>query len=170
MKRIKSNVIYAVVAALGIWNFIMLAFNYYAISMGFFNIKFNGYNVFDLSGGGFSATMCIIFQALILALGIVMLAWGTVGLLKGFGVIKDFSKKLEKLFGKKVGEIFVLVLAVLNVLLMVFLIIFVSQNKDVGCKLRAGVFFAIIIPVVTYVMVKLFGKKEDAVKEEKTEE
>lgn len=172
MKTVKNNLNHITCIALGLWNFIMLAFNYFALPVpGLFALKFSGYNIMDLSGDAdFAATMMVILQILVLIWGILLLVWGTIGLLKNLGVIKNFPEKLAKAFDKKWGEIGAIVLAALNVLLMVFLIIFVVKND---CKLRSGVFFAILIAAAAFAVMKVFGKttdkKEEAVEEKKEE-
>ena len=185
MNVIKKNWAYFCCAVLGLFNFILLAIPYIAAfaDYGFVSLTegISGYRVMDMWDGGFSGVMSSLLQIFILILGIALLALGVMGLLKAKGVCKALPDKLGKFESKKVGEIGLLVMTILNVLLLVFLIIVTVQNTEgdssgrAGIKLSAGIFLAIIFWAAAYVGGKLIAKKANSepateTAEEKTEE
>ncbi len=174
MNKIKNNLTYVFCAVLGLLNFIFLAFNYiawfeeYSYSVyGSYSQSYglSGYKVMDLWGLKFSGVMSSVIQLFILLLGIALLAWGVLGLLKAFGVFEKFPDRLGKLESKKLGEFGLFGLAGLNVLLLIFLIILTASNTEkseygsAGIKLSAGIFIALIFTVGAVVALKVLEKK-----------
>ncbi len=184
MNKLKSNLTYVFCAGLGLLNFIFLAFNYIAsfaeYSYGGYggyggygdysqSYGISGYRVMDLWDFNFSGVMSSLIQLFVLLLGIALLAWGVLGLLKAFGVFEKFPDKLGKIKSKKLGEFGLFGLAGLNVLLLIFLIILAATNSESyseygyesssGIKLSAGVFIAIVFTVGAVVALKILEKK-----------
>ena len=180
MNKLKNNLAYVFCAGFGLLNFIFLAFNYitsfakysyggygnYSQSYGV-----SGYKVMDLWELKFSGVMSSIIQLFILLLGIALLAWGVLGLLKAFGIFEKFPDKLGKVESKKLGEFGLFGLAGLNVLLLIFLIILTASNTEkseygsAGIKLSAGIFIAVIFTVGAVVALKVLEKKLPAIDE-----
>ncbi len=183
MNKLKSNLTYVICAVLGLLNFILLAFNYVKaysesnLGYGNYSESMSGYRILKIWGNDsyyfkdakFGGVMSSTFQLFILLLGIALLAWGVLGLLKAFGIFEKFPDKVGKLESKKIGEFGLFGLAGLNVLLLVFLIVFTASNSEKisehgitvegGYKLSAGIFIAIIFTVGAAVALKLLEKK-----------
>ncbi len=172
--KIKKNLTYVFCAGLGLLNFIFLAFNYIAsfaeysyAGYGSYSQSYgvSGYKVMDLWELKFSGVMSSIIQLFILLVGIALLAWGVLGLLKTFGVFEKFPDRLGKLESKKIGEFGLFGFAGLNVLLLIFLIILTATNTEkseygsAGIRLSAGVFIAIVFTVGAVVTLKILEKK-----------
>ncbi len=175
MEKIKSNLTYVACAILGLFNFILLAIPYiaayYSYDFGKLGGKesdsegISGYKVMDLWDGGFSGAMSSLIQLFILLLGISLLAWGVMGLLKAFDLFEKFPDEIGKFESKKIGEYGLFGLGGLNTLLLIFLIIFSASNKEKndygssGVRLSAGIFISIIITVGAVVALKILEKK-----------
>ncbi len=175
MNKLKNNLTYVFCAGLGLLNFIFLAFNYIAsfaeysgyAGYGSYSQSYgvSGYKVMDLWEFKFSGVMSSIVQLFVLLLGIALLVWGVLGLLKAFGVFEKFPDKLGKFESKKIGEFGLFGLAGLNVLLLIFLIILTASNTEkseygsAGIKLSAGIFIALIFIVGAVVALKVLQKK-----------
>ncbi len=181
MEKIKSNLTYVICAVLGLFNFILLAIPYVTVysKSGFTNYSdgVSGYKMLEIWGNDeyyladakFGGVMSSLIQLFVLLLGIAILAWGTLGLLKAFGIFGQFPDKLGKLESRKLGEFGLCGLAGLNVLLLVFLIIFTATNSEKineygytfegGYKLSAGIFISLVITAGAVVALKLLEKK-----------
>ncbi len=174
MNKLKNNLTYVFCAGLGLLNFIFLAFNYIAsfveysyVGYGSYSQSYgvSGYKVMDLWELKFSGVMSSIIQLFVLLLGIALLAWGVLGLLKAFGIFNIVPDRLGKFESKKIGEFGLFGLAGLNVLLLIFLIILTASNTEkseygsVGIKLSAGIFIALIFTVGAVVALKVLEKK-----------
>ncbi len=181
LNKLKKNLTYVLCAGIGLLNFIFLAFNYVAVysksRYGDLTEGLSGYQVLKIWGnedyyfkdGKFGGVMSSMLQLFILLLGIALLAWGVLGLLKAFGMFEKFPDKVAKLDSKKIGEYGLFGIAGLNVLLLVFLIIFVASQKykitnlgytsEYGYKLSAGIFITIIFTVGAVVALKILEKK-----------
>ncbi len=173
--KIKNNLSYVFCAGIGLLNFILLAFNYvsafadYKSGLGGYLSDWSegvsGYKVMDLWDGGFSGVMSSIIQLLILLLGIALLAWGVLGLLKAFDIFPKFPDKIGSLESKKIGKFGLFGIAGLNVLLLIFLIILSVSNTEkddyvtAGIKLSAGIFIALIITAGAVAALILLEKK-----------
>ncbi len=179
MEKMKSNLTYVICAVLGLFNFILLAIpyiaSYYSYDLGEWGGKqsdsegISGYKVMDLWEGGFSGVMSSLIQLFILLVGIALLAWGILGLLKAFGIFDMFPDSFGNFESKKIGEYGLFGLAGLNVLLLVFLIIFTAVNSEsyseygyessAGFRLSAGIFISLVITAGAVVALKLLEKK-----------
>ena len=179
MKKIKSNLAYVGCAILGLLNFILLAIpyisSYYSYDLGEWGGKhsssdgISGYKVMDMWEGGFSGVMSSLIQLFVLLLGIGLLAWGVLGLLKALDILPQFPDKLGGFESKKLGEFGLFGFAGLNVLLLVFLIIFSAANSEsyseygysssAGIRLSAGIFISLILSVGAVVALKVLEKK-----------
>ncbi len=179
MKKLKSNLTYVICAGLGLLNFILLAIpyiaSYYSYDLGEWGGKqsgsegISGYKVMDLWELKFSGIMSSLIQLFILLLGIALLVWGVLGLLKAFGIFDKFPDKLGKFQSKKIGEFGLFGIAGLNVLLLVFLIILSATNSEsyseygyessAGIRLSAGIFISLVITAGAVVALKVLEKK-----------
>ncbi len=179
LEKIKSNLTYVVCAVLGLFNFILLAIpyiaSYYSYDLGKWGGKqsgsegISGYKVMDLWEGGFSGVMSSLIQLFVLLVGIALLAWGVLGLLKAFGIFDKFPDRLGKFESKKIGEFGLFGIAGLNVLLLVFLIILSATNSEsyseygmessAGIRLSAGIFISLVITAGAVVALKILEKK-----------
>ena len=179
MEKIKSNLAYVGCAILGLLNFILLAIpyisSYYSYDLGEWGGKqsssdgISGYKVMDLWEVGFSGVMSSLIQLFVLLLGIGLLAWGVLGLLKALDILPQFPDKLGGFESKKLGEFGLFGFAGLNVLLLVFLIIFSAANSEsyseygysssAGIRLSAGIFISLILSVGAVVALKVLEKK-----------
>ncbi len=183
LDKLKKNLTYVLCAGLGLLNFIFLAFNYVkaysesSFGYGNFSEGFSGYKILKIWGNDdyyfsdskFGGVMSSTLQLFILLIGILLLAWGVLGLLKAFGIFEKFPDKLGNIESKKIGEFGLFALAGCNVLLLVFLIVFTSSNfekiseygitAEAGYKLSAGIFIAIIFTVGAVVFLKILQKK-----------
>ena len=178
-EKIKSNVSYVGCAILGLLNFILLAIpyisSYYSYDLGEWGGKqsdsdgISGYKVMDLWEGGFSGVMSSLIQILALIVGIALLAWGILGLLKVFGIFDEFPDRLGNMESKKIGEFGIFGLAGLNALLLVFLIILSIAHTEsyseygmegsAGIRLSAGIFISLVITVGAAAALKILEKK-----------
>ena len=179
LDKIKNNLIYVFCAGIGILNFILLAIPYVASfysydygqygGTGSSSAGISGYNVMKLWKFGFGGVMSALIQIFILILGIALLAYGVLGLLKAFGIFEQVPDKVGKLDMKKIGEFGLYGLGGLNVLLLIFLIVLTATNTETnnsygytassGIRFSAGVFLAIIFiggAIAGYI---LLGKK-----------
>lgn len=183
LEKIKNNLVYAACAVMGLFNFILLAFRYLTVysetSLSYGNYKegIGGYELLKIWGNDkyyledakFGGVMSSLMQLLILIIGIGILVWGVLGLLKAFGIFDNLPDRLGKIESKKIGEYGLFGLAGLNVLLLVFMIIFTATNTqsyseygytaEAGYKLSAGIFISIIFTVGAVVALKLLEKK-----------
>ncbi len=179
MEKVKSNLTYVICAVLGLFNFILLAIpyiaSYYSYDLGAWggkqsdSIGISGYKVMDLWEGGFSGVMSSLIQLFVLLVGIALLAWGVLGLLKALDILPQFPDKLGNLESKKVGEYGLFGIAGLNALLLVFLIILSATNSEsyseygmegsAGIRLSAGIFISLVITAGAVVALKILEKK-----------
>ncbi len=173
--KILDNLSYLFCACLGLLNFILLAFPYTAIKInmgpyGNLSEGISGYRIMELFDANFGGVMSALIQVLILVVGVAMLVWGVLGLLKGFGVFNKFPDKLGKFDCKKIAEILLYVFAVLLFLLLVFLIVYVASNNadlrqfygdEMKLVISAGVFISLVISVGSIVIYKLIQKKSN---------
>ncbi len=183
--KIKNNLTYVFSAGLGLLNFILLAIPYVAV---FSKLNYGGYGGSNSHSEGISGyntmnlwkynsialelkneTMPSLLQILIFVLGICLLAYGVCGLLKAFGVFEKFPDKLGKIETKKLGEFGLYGFAGLNVLLLIFLIVFAATNTysesemgisaSRGFRMSAGIFITLIFAIGAVVALKILQKK-----------
>ena len=181
--KIKKNLVYVFCAGIGFLNFILLAFSYIAsfYKYDYSSVYYSGYGSYSSSYGisgysvmslwelGFCGVISSLIQISVLILGIAMLGFGVMGLLKGFGVFAKFPEKVGKFESKKLGEFGLFGLAGLNVLLLVFLIILsithtesyseYGYSASTGIALSAGIFISLVFTAGAVVAFKIFKKK-----------
>ena len=167
---LKNNLVYLFNAVLGAFVFILFAFPYIAafISSGgkeTMTHTISGYRTMDLWDVDAWGVLSSLFQVFVLVVGILIMAWGVCGLLKGFRVFKAFPDTIGKLESKKLGEYALIAYAALNVLVLVFLVVFCIANTESvgilkgGFRPSGGMFVAPVISVGAYVAYKLLDKK-----------
>ncbi len=155
MDKIKASLNYALCAFLGMFHFVMLAFNYLSAFMkgggesereGFAN----GYKMMkfaDFKGSDAEALAVIngILQILLILVAAALLAIGVMGILKTFGVFKQFPDKV----GKKVAGLAPLVYVGVTFLLFVLMLIWCGANTEkwggykIGFRAGFGIWFAL---------------------------
>lgn len=177
LKIIKRSWSYVASAAIGILNFILLAIPYVTV---YFRMgeresteSVSGYKVMDFWDLGFGGVMSSLIQLLVLITGILLFAYGVVGLLKEFGIFKELPDKLGKVDAKKLAEYGLALLAALNVLLLIFLIVTCAANSESeifygveiagGYRLSAGIFISIVLTACAALAPYVLNKKLPAV-------
>lgn len=159
--KLKSNLDYVFCAGLGFLNFILFAFSYAAsyweYDLGSWggvqssSLGISGYQLMKLWEGGFGGVMSSFIQLIIFLAGLGMLAWGVCGLLKAFDILPQFPGRIGKFDNGKITEYALFGMAGLQVLLLVFLIIFTASNSEsaygtsAGIRLSAGVFVTLVV-------------------------
>ncbi len=174
--KIKQNWTYVVCAAMGVLNFIFFAFPYVSAFISYdFGSSWggkqtqseglSGYKVMsDFWDLEFSGVMSALLQICVLIAGIVLLAWGVCGILKGLGYFNVFPNEILGLETKKLGFFGLIGMAGLNVLLFIFLIILCASNTyeseygSAGIRLSAGIFIALVFNVAAVVAPTLLDK------------
>ncbi len=173
INKIKNNLTYLFCAGLGLFNFIFLAFPYvesFVDSRDYPAMNWSqgvsGYKVMQFFEMGFSGVMSAIFQIIILILGIAILGFGVLGLLKAFGIVSVLPDEIGKFKTEKIGDFALYALAGLNLLLFIFLIILCASNTEsygstssAGVRLSAGVFFVLIFVIGAVVALIILKKK-----------
>lgn len=165
MEKIKANFSYVLCACMGLLHFILMAFRYAAAFYKYDGErevleKWNGYNLMkfeDFEGSKAEALSSVngILQILLLIVAVGMLLYGALGLLKAFGLFEQFPNQVGKYESKKIANWALLAYAGLNVLLLLFLLIWAGANTEseeiFGMKIKAGVsvsfgaFFTLVI-------------------------
>ncbi len=186
--KLLSNLSYVLCVGLGLFNFIFLAFPYLSVYASYElgegvgsssqSAYVGGYKVMSLWGGGFGGVMSSIFQILILVFGIAMLVYGAYGIVKAFELLENDIVP-ENLCSKKYARYALYGYAALNVLLLIFLIIYCATQTEkvsefgasleVGVRLSAGIFITLVFAAAAIVadMIlpeKLGGEDENAPK------
>lgn len=170
--KIKQNLSYIFCAALGLFTFIFLAIPYVAAFVeGMGNSAtsaLSGYEVISEFGDaelGFFGTLSTILQVLVVICGVGLIAYGVLGILGAFDVLK------LSFINHKLASIALIAYAALNLALLVSLIIVCIVNTEemygytVGMKLSAGIFVTVVFAVAAVVVDKILGKKFSAVQE-----
>lgn len=159
--KIKQNWTYVVCAVIGVLNFILFVFPYVSAfvsyDLGSWGGKqtesqgFSGYKVMDKFWElEFNGVMSALLQIFILIAGIVLLAWGVCGILKGLGYFDVFPNEILGFESKKLGFFGLIGMAGLNVLLFIFLISLCASNSyesesySAGIRLSAGIFISLV--------------------------
>lgn len=150
MNNIKKNLTYFICATFGLFNFILLAIPYLALSSGYGNIS--GYECMNLWNAALCGAMISFLQILILLLGCLLIVLGTLGILYTFGVFKKFPDKECK----KCCNACLIILTILNALLIVFIIL-LTLNYNV--VLSAGVFIATVFSLIATICSASSSKK-----------
>ncbi len=177
MKNIKNSLIYCISAFVGLFTFVFFAIPYLTAFAEVWGHKgkenLNGYEIMNLWENGFCGVMVSLLQIFVLVCAVVLLAWGALGILKEFGIIKEFPIQIAGVEPKKLSFFALAAYVALNVLLLIFLIAFVIANTEsgkyasAGFSLAAGEFITLVIsgcavaaPIVLDKYV--FNKKEEA--------
>lgn len=163
--KIKQNFSYILCAAMGLFTFIFYAIPYVAAFMesewGSETETISGYRVMSefFNDLGFSGVMCALLQIFILIVAVGALAYGVIGILNSFEVIKvGFVKK-------SYANIILFAYTVLNFLLLIFLIIVTATNTETdetweiayGIRFSAGWFITFIFGLASALLAK-FGE------------
>ncbi len=173
--KILDNLAYLLCACLGLLNFILLAFPYVAIKAnagiyGSAREGVNGYKIMELFDANFGGVMSALMQVFILIVGIVMLLWGVLGLLKAFGILTSFPDRIGIFSCKKIAEVLLYLFASLIFLLLIFLIVYVASNSagfeelsnilgyEMKLVLSCGVFISLVVSVGSILVYKLVQK------------
>ena len=155
MAKIKSSIAYLSCAAVGLLNFFWLIIPYVAAfvdtSFGSESEGVSGYKVMSefWSDFGFGGVMSGLFQIFALVLGVCALAWGVLGLLGELGVAKILPDAIGGFSSKKIAKILLIAFAVVEILLLIFLIVLCAQNTEefkgqsAGVRFSAGMFISL---------------------------
>ncbi len=177
--KLLNNLEYLFCVGLGFLNFIFLAIPYvssfYSYDLGEWGGKqsssegISGYEVMKLWDGGFGGVMSSLIQIFELIFAIAMLAYGIVGLLKNFELIKEIPSEVDKLIDKKYGKFALYIYSGINVLLLIFLIILCISNTkteselgysaSAGIRLSAGIFITLVFAIGSIVTIKVLQTK-----------
>lgn len=169
--KIKQNLSYVLCAALGLLTFIVSAFAYTVLDVGFASRSYSGY---DLLGDEWSAygdvvsalSAACVFQVIILIFAGLMLAYGVCGMLKAIGVFNQFPEAIGCVTTKLIARGALWLFAFLNVLQFIFLIVGVNDGAFDGADftLSAGIFITLILSlgaaVAEFFLDKKFGDSE----------
>ena len=173
LDKIKSGLSYICCAFLGTFHFVFMAFNYLSVYTRYdgesetYPIA-TGYQLLspgdlgdmgdmgdrgEISGMGL-AVFGIILQVLLLLVAVALMAYGVIGILKTFGVVKFLPDKLGKMKTSLLANIALLGYAGLTLLMFMMLGIFALLNSysesifgytiEVGVSLGAGLWLALI--------------------------
>jgi len=174
LQKLKANLNYALCAFLGLFHFVMLAFNYvsaFAKYSGERNADpaLNGYqtmkfsDLVDTQAAGLAVVNGIL-QILLLLLAVALLAVGVMGLLKAFGIFEQFPDKVDKYETKKLAGFGLLGYTAISFLLFVLMLIWAGVNTEsmfgvkIGVCVGFGMYFALIfgglLAAVPYVLPK----------------
>lgn len=159
LNKLKANVSYIVCAFLGMFHFVMMAFKYiaaFAKYEGKHEVEglFNGYQMMkfaDLKGSEAGALAVIngILQILLIVVAVALLAIGVMGILKAFGVFKQFPDKLGNLETKNIAVLGLLGYVAITLLMFILLLIWCGVNTEsvmgykVGLCADFGAYFAL---------------------------
>jgi hypothetical protein len=152
MKFIKKYLPWIIYAGLGTISFILFTVPYLALwyrygynEFSSISVGISGYKILGLWDGGFSGVMISLFQLLILIVFLALIGVGVMGLLNRFGVTK-LKEKYGKITFDQIGGLLLIIYTALNVLLFIFLIVFVASNGESGVggySLNAGIFITL---------------------------
>lgn len=159
LNKLKANLSYIVCAFLGMFHFVMLAFNYLSAYVRFEGKResegfCNGYEMLkfaDFDGSKAEALTVIngILQILLIVVAVALLAIGVMGILKAFGVFKQFPDKLGNLETKNIAVLGLLGYVAITLLLFVLMLIWSGVNAQemfgykVGFTAGFGIWFAL---------------------------
>jgi hypothetical protein len=175
MKFIKQNLLWIICAALGLFNFILLAIPYVAVVVDLgewgelagirSRSGISGYNLLSAWELGFGGVMSALFQIFVLLAGIALLAIGVAGILKGLNAFK-IPDKLGKFELTRIGKLLLFAYAGLNVLMLIFVIILCATNGGtdmdlIGANYRisAGIFITLVFAIGALVAYMMLNKK-----------
>ena len=168
---LKKNLSAILCAVIGLFAFICSAFTYVGCenSAG----AYTGFDIFsdefktakdaDISCAG----IIPVVQVLILVVGGLMLVWGVLALLKGMGKLAQFPDAIAGVKTSVISKIMLAAMAVLNILQLVFIILFVADLNDLidAYKLGFGSILALILAVGAFAADYIISKKAPAEEE-----
>lgn len=171
---LKKNMTWFVCGGLGILNYILFAIPYISSYKEIgdnesFSNGVSGYKIMDMFNTDHTGVMCSFLQILVLIVSIGLLAIGVFGLLKEFGIY-DITSVVKQIELKKFAQYGLYAYAGLNILLLIFLIIFCISNSrsdsifgieisSSGFSLSAGIFITLILSVGAVVGLRFFEQK-----------
>ncbi len=148
MAKIKSAIAYLSCAAVGFLNFFWLIIPYVSIFgdsfLGSVSDGVSGYSVMGKfwSDFGFGGVMSGLFQIFALIVGIAAFVYGVMGLFGEFGIAKILPETICGFSAKNIAKIILLAFAVIELLLLIFLIILCASNTDGNELITAGIKFS----------------------------
>ena len=154
MAFVKKNLAYLCCAVVGLLNFFWMMIDYAAAEMFGVKASMTAYDILenldestDITGSTFMGIMTVVT----FALGIVILAYGVCGLLKGLGIFKVFPDQIAGVCAQKIAAYLLIAFAIAEALLLVALIIFCSADVS-GIEnpydLAAGIFVALVVALI----------------------
>ncbi len=160
MEKLKGNFSYIFCAVLGALNFVFFAIPYISANVGNMSEGISGYTIMsDMWETDFAGVMSALIAVLILVASIEMLAIGVMGLVKAFAK----ADKIPNLV--KLADVGLFAYAILNALLLLFLVIFTISNSEeilgieIGYSLSAGIFVSLALAVVSVTISEILKKK-----------
>lgn len=174
-KRILGNISYFISLGLGIFTYILLAIPYLRVKISDTSTDIvseyikpttlNGYDIMNLWDNGFSGVVTSLLQIMIILCSLALIFYGIIGILIVFKVIHNLELP-EGLPMKKIGNIIFYTFGIVNVLLLVFLIIFATAHTriigQIGngsikqiVSINAGVFIMLIFSFAAIVASKI---------------
>lgn len=127
--------------------------------------KINGYELMKLWDTEFAGVMTSLFQVLVLVCAIALLVYGVMGILKETGVLK--SEAICKFVCSKISALGILAYAVLNVLVIFFVLIYCGQTKVefgetvTGVKATIGLFLPLVLAGLSFAGLILVNKGKE---------
>jgi len=167
MDKIKKYLPWLLYGGLGLFKFILWAIPYFKSFVkggewlvGDWTVRFSGYKVLRLWGGGFGGAMSALSQLFLLFTFIALIGVGVLGLLNRLNVTK-IKEEYGKFTLDKIGTYLLYLYAGLNVLLTIFLIIYAASNSNEfgGAGISAGVFITLVFAIGAVVF-RIFLQKK----------
>ena len=164
-RRILGNISYFISLGLGILIYILLAIPFLRIKISESStsivseymkpVNLNGYDIMDLWDEGFSGVVSSLLQIIIIICSLAFIIYGIIGILMVLRVIQNVELP-EGITYKRIGNIIFYTFGIVNVLLLIFLIIFAACNtKTIGqigngnikmvVSINAGIFVMLIL-------------------------
>lgn len=155
MSLIKKNIAFISAAAVGFLNFFWLIIPYVAAfvdtAFGSGSETISGYGVMSefWSDCGFGGVMSGLFQIFALIAGILLLAVGALGLLRGLAAVTSIPESVLGISLEKIARMLLVAFAVIELLLLIFLVVLCSSNTEkaygasAGLRFSAGMFISL---------------------------
>ncbi len=122
--KAKRRLAYAMCIAVGVINFIVFAFDYLTeyVPDLYYTVTFSrsGYQMMNMWSFGFGGVLASFCQVLVLLLGIGMIIFGALALLKEYGKISSFPEKLFNVESEKLAVYALILMFILNLGVIVF--------------------------------------------------
>lgn len=174
MNKIKRNLPYVFCVAIGILNLIIMAIPYLEVFIGSgissVSVRISGYKAMELLNidiYGIGGVLTSVALILVLILGIFVLLYGVCGLLKAYGIFKQFPDKIGKKDTKKLAEYGLIAFVMLNIITLIFMIVATATypgtiNEDsfsAGLRFNAGIFISLVFSIGAVVALRYINKK-----------